>query len=149
MKTGTVTKKKSLITYSIVFVIIPMLIGAILYYIFCSDVWFVKMIDGCLWQIKRPSVDVLSNPLLRFIRYYAFDFIWAFAMTNALFIVVNNNAKPILICLTIPVALGGAMEILQLLGIAQGTSDILDVVAEGLGSTLGVIIINYFRRLYK
>ena len=33
------------------------------------------------------------------------------------------------------------MEILQLLGIAQGTFDIWDVLTEGVGSILGAIII--------
>lgn len=111
--------------------------------------WFVKVIDGWFGRFDRPSIDVLSHPVLKFIRNYAFDFIWAFAMTNALFIIINNNAKPIVICLVVPVVLGIAMEILQLLGIAQGTFDIWDVVAEGLGSVLGAIIINIFRRHSK
>lgn len=139
---GLITKKKSLIIYSIVFVIIPLCIGAILYYVFCKDVWFVKIIDGWFGQFDRPSIN-------GFIRNYAFDFIWAFAMTNAMFIIFNNNAKPIAICLVIPVVLGVAMEILQLLGISQGTFDIWDVVAEGLGAVLGAIIINTFRRNSK
>lgn len=145
----TITKKKSFIIYNIVFVIIPIIIGAILYYIFCPNVWFVNVIDGWFGKINRPAIDFMAHPFLRFIRNFAFDFIWALAMTNALYLIFNNNAKPIEICLVIPVILGIAMEILQLLGIAHGTFDVRDVVAEGLGSVLGAIIINTFRRYSK
>lgn len=144
-----ITEKESLIIYSIVFVLIPLIIGAILYYIFCPDVWFVKAIDGWILQINRPEADQLPHPFLKFIRNYGFDLVWAFAMTNALFIIFSNNAKPIIIFMLIPVILGIAMEILQLLGIAQGTFDLWDVLAEGSGSVLGAIIIKNYRRHFK
>lgn len=144
-----ITKKNSLIIFSISFVAFPIIIGAVLYYLFCPNVWFVKLIDTWFGELNRTSIEYDTVPFLKFIRNYLFDFIWAFAMTNAIFIILNNNAKPIRICLTISVILGITMEILQLLGIAEGTFDIWDIVTEGLGSVLGAIVIKNFRGISK
>lgn len=142
-----ITKNKGLLLFGLVTVIVPMFLGALLYCMFCPDVWFVKIFDNLFGVTRQENITVGISPFFRFLRNYFFDCIWAFALTNALYIIMNNNAIPLIVYAIVAILLGIILECLQLLGIAQGTSDIGDIVAEVAGSMMGAFIINKSRRL--
>lgn len=141
------TKKKQIVLYSLITIVIPIFIGSLLYYFFCPDVWFVQQIKNLLGEAGYSKTTLEVTPLISFIRNYFFDFVWAFALINALYISINNNAVPIIVSVSITITLGSIMEVLQKFGFAQGTSDICDIVAEGLGAIIGAYIINKTREL--
>ncbi len=143
-----ITIKKQIVLYSLITIVIPIFIGAALYYFFCPDVWFVKQIKNLLGEVEYNQATMEITPLVAFIRNYFFDFIWAFALINALYISINNNAVPIKVSVFITVTLGIIMEVFQKLGFAKGTSDIYDIVAEGLGAIIGAYIINKTREVF-
>lgn len=143
-----VTNNRRLVVFGIVTVILPMIIGAVMYYIFCPEVWFVNRIDILLGISNRKLCTYQHNYILQFIRNYLFDFIWSYALTNTVFIIFNNNAKSLRIAFGVSVMLGILMELLQLLNVAMGIFDIWDIAVEGFGSLVGVFIIkNNIRRL--
>lgn len=57
---------------------LPLSIGALIYYIFLPDVYFVRMID-CLLPYSIHVSYPSQLMCLRVLRNYSFDFIWAFA----------------------------------------------------------------------
>lgn len=142
------TGKRKLIVWGMMTVLLPLIIGATLYYIYCPEVWFVQKVDY-LFGIEHVRIAHKSGGIYRLIRNYFFDFIWGYTLANATYIIFNNNAKPMIVCLAIPTLLGTTMELLQLFNLAQGTFDVWDIAAEILGASLGAFIIHfYLRRKY-
>ena len=122
--------------------IIPLLIGTIIYYFFSSDVIFVKYIDeisGC--GIHFYSM-LESSWILKFIRFYVLDMLWAYALIFALFFIVgNNNTANLKKVFLIAFVFSVIMEILQLTPLAEGTFDFFDMFFELWAEIVAVFII--------
>ena len=138
--------KSKQIKAGILFVILPLLIGGSLYYLLCPNVLFVKRLDA-LFCINRSADTGHKSFLIFFLRNYFFDLLWAFALTNALSLIFNNNARLLLTSVLLSILLGSLMEVLQFVGLTAGTADFYDIAAEAAGAIVGALIIkNFWRR---
>lgn len=133
------------ITLLIILVALPILLGTVLYYLFCPDVVFVIWIDQVL-NPSRKNIHIPSIYLIKFLRFYAFDFIWAFSFLSAILIVFINdwNARQLFLIVFFSEAI---LESLQLIDFIPGTFDILDIFTELFADVLVIFI--FQRRITK
>ncbi|MCM1058592.1 MAG: hypothetical protein NC517_13465 [Firmicutes bacterium] len=119
---------------------VPVIVGAVLYYLFCPDVLFVQAVDS--WTGLRLHIAAdYDHMTVRLIRFYLFDFLWAYSlMFLALSLSEEKGGR-----VTIPVVFlfEGGMELLQLAPAVKGTFDIWDLFVEFVA---GVMVIKIFRR---
>ena len=95
--------------------IISILSGALLYYIFCPDIIFVRYIDRLL--PKAIHIDLGEWFLFIFIRSYIFDLLWAFSFAGIVFLAIQGTEWSTNMIIIIPLSVGTIMELLQFIGI--------------------------------
>lgn len=127
-------------------IIIPLILGASLYYIICPEVYFVKIIDYYLNINLHVEFNIEQNILTKVLRNHFFDFIWAFSFTNALGLIFYNDTKVHLKYCIIPICVGVFFELLQKVRVVYGTFDALDILSEILGIASATLIILSIRR---
>ena len=122
-------------------VIAPVLIGAILYYLFFPKAVFVRLIDNLLGSSYHIPVNV-DNILIKLIRFYLLDFLWAYALMSAVILIFKNDSRVFVIILIFEIVL----ELIQLLPSIRGTFDVCDIGIEILAS---ILVIKLSRRRFK
>lgn len=122
-------------------VIAPVLFGAILYYLFFPDAVFVRLIDNLLGSSYHIPVNV-DNILIKLIRFYFLDFLWAYALMSAVILIFKNDSRVFVIILIFEIVL----ELIQLLPSIRGTFDVCDIGIEILAS---IFVIKLSRRRFK
>lgn len=122
-------------------VIAPVLIGAILYYLFFPEAVFVRLIDNLLGSSYHIPVNV-DNILIKLIRFYFLDFLWAYALMSAVILIFKNDSRVFVIILIFEIVL----ELIQLLPSIRGTFDVCDIGIEILAS---ILVIKLSRRRFK
>lgn len=120
-------------------IIVPLIIGAILYYIAAPDVIFVKMTD--LITGGRNHVSIPG-----FVRNHLLDMFWGYSLVFALFGILGNNTVSIWRIFLMAYIFSAAMEILQATPFIQGTFDVLDIVYLFLAEMAAVFIIKIFTK---
>lgn len=106
-------------------VFLPLLLGAVLYYIYCPQVMFVRGIDRMFgWENHRLISSMY--PLRGFVRNYLFDFLWAYAFASCVTVITDNR----IIRLAIPITALVLFESMQLIWPNFGTFDVWDIVVE-------------------
>lgn len=122
-------------------VIAPVLIGAIIYYLFFPEAVFVRLIDNLLGSSYHIPVNV-DNILIKLIRFYFLDFLWAYALMSAVILIFKNDSRVFVIILIFEIVL----ELIQLLPSIRGTFDVCDIGIEILAS---ILVIKLSRRRFK
>ena len=122
-------------------VIAPVLIGAILYYLFFPEAVFVRLIDNLLGSSYHIPVNV-DNILIKLIRFYFLDFLWAYALMSAVILIFKNDSRVFVIILIFEIVI----ELIQLLPSIRGTFDVCDIGIEILAS---ILVIKLSRRRFK
>ena len=122
-------------------VIAPVLIGAILYYLFFPEAVFVRLIDNLLGSSYHIPVNV-DNILIKLIRFYLLDFLWAYALMSAVILIFKNDSRVFVIILIFEIVL----ELIQLLPSIRGTFDVCEIGIEILAS---IFVIKLSRRRFK
>ena len=122
-------------------VIAPVLIGAILYYLFFPEAVFVRLIDNLLGSSYHIPVNV-DNILIKLIRFYFLDLLWAYALMSAVILIFKNDSRVFVIILIFEIVL----ELIQLLPSIRGTFDVCDIGIEILAS---IFVIKLSRRRFK
>lgn len=131
--------------------IVPIILGALIYYLMSPEVIFVKQIENFL-EIKFRISDIsMDNVFLRFVRNYFLDMLWGYALVFSLFLVNGNNTAELKRILVIAFVFSAIMEVLQITPFAKGTFDVYDVIVELLAEVMAVFIIKNFllRRNFK
>jgi hypothetical protein len=122
-------------------IIIPICLGAGIYYLISPDVIFVKQIDyfiGCSFHVSITNV----NPaIIRFIRNYLLDMLWGYALVFTVFYLLGNKAAVLWNAFIISFLFSVVMEVLQITSIARGTFDLYDIMVELLAEIVAVFII--------
>ena len=122
-------------------VIAPVLIGAILYYLFFPDAVFERLIDSLLGSSYHIPVNV-DNILIKLIRFYLLDFLWAYALMSTVILIFKNDSRVFVIILIFEIVL----ELIQLLPSIRGTFDVCDIGIEILAS---ILVIKLSGRRFK
>lgn len=116
-------------------VAVPIMIGAVLYYLFCPDIAFVQRIDD--WAGTGLHLSVVSDCFVyRIIRNYLFDFLWAYSLMSGAVLLCSTdsfNRRPVVLAVVVFEIL---MELSQLSPDIKGTCDIFDLIAEGVANVL-------------
>lgn len=125
--------------WGLVTIIIPLLIGGIFYYIFCPDVWFVKIVDYYTNLNLHIQYDIYKNIFVAFLRNYLLDYLWAYAFANALYLICDTDG--LIVSCILSILIGAFWEMSQFIGIVNGTFDVLDIIFEILGALSAIFII--------
>lgn len=128
----------------ICFVLLPIVLGAVLYVLFCPEVRFVKQIyemDHLQSFEKYPMENIpLENAGYRLFRYYMMDFLWAFSLMAAVQIFfATKKGYHGFFFLVLVFEMG--LELLQIFPGIAGTFDICDFLVEALANILVINIL--------
>jgi hypothetical protein len=122
-------------------VLVPLLVGACIYYFLAPEVIFVKHIDALLGIGFHVNNAGSHLRLVRFIRNYLPDMIWGYALVFALYSIIGNNAADLLKIFMLAFIFSTVLEILQLTSVVEGTFDVFDLLVEFLAEAIAVFII--------
>lgn len=136
---NSIIKKKDDHIFLIVNILFPILLGGIIYYLLCPNVVFVKRIDTITNLNIHFIVQFDSHPILKFIRYYMLDMLWAYSLTISLAYLLRKEAT----ILFILILFSFFIESLQYINFAMGSFDLFDVFFEII---TGIIAIFIFKR---
>lgn len=134
-------KKDNTTVFLVGNILIPIVLGAIIYYVTSPNVIFVKYIDAFLGNSTRISVFGKKLWLMRFVRNYLLDMMWSYALVFTLFSTSDNNTAELRNIWVIAFAFSALMEILQLTPKVNGTFDVFDILVEALAEVAAVFII--------
>lgn len=79
--------------------------------------------------------------VVKFIRNYFLDMLWAYALVFALSLIICRNAAQLWETFMIAFIFSAIMELLQITPIVQGTFDIWDIMVELIAELVAVFII--------
>ena len=131
-------------------IIIPILIGAVIYFLTSPDVFFVKAVGAFFKLSDRMIVTNFANLLIRFVRNYIPDMAWGYALVFSLYAIAGDQTEKGLYNLAfIAIVFSVAIEIIQMTHIIRGTFDLWDIAAELLTEVTAVFIIkkNFLREV--
>ena len=112
-----------------ILLILPLIVGAILYYLLCPEVYFVKALDHILPVSLHIPYDTM-NGWGRLFRNYVFDFLWALSLMAAVFLAAGDDMGFRKKSIGIAIALEIILEVIQVIPEIAGTFDICDILIE-------------------
>lgn len=119
----------------------PLVIGGALYYYYCPDVLFVKLLDKIF--VPFHSTEIVTDlPLLR---CYIFDLLWAYSLFFSVYYFIGSElglSKLLLIVILFETII----ETIQLIPAIPGTFDPYDLLLEILLNLFVIKIIQISRR---
>ena len=121
--------------------LLPILLGAAIYYFIFPEVVFVQKIDSLTGLHFHIQSLMVNNFLIRFLRNYLLDMMWGYALIFTLYFILGNNTAGLWRIFLIAVVFSAVMEILQLTPVAKGTFDICDMLVEFIAEAVAVFII--------
>lgn len=121
--------------------LLALIIGALIYYFFSPEVIFVKKIDKIIKGGLHFELSLHDNWILKFIRFYVLDMLWAYALVFALKLIMGNNTANLKRVFGVAFIFSATMEILQLTPLAEGTFDMWDIICEFVAEVIAVFII--------
>lgn len=131
----------------LIHVLIPLLIGGLIYLLFRNESllmfkWFDNL--GLLEQIKelRAAISPVKSILPNWIYYSLADGLWTYAFVSAYLIYYKVDYW-----LLLPFLLSIGVEILQYFQLFQGTFDVLDLVCCIVGYTLPFLLLKNYHQL--
>ena len=74
-------------------IIIPILIGAVIYCLTSPDVFFVKATSAFFKLSDRIIVSDFGNLLIRFVRNYIPDMAWGYALVFSLYAIAGDQTE--------------------------------------------------------
>ena len=120
---------------------IPLLLGAVIYFLTSSDVIFVEAVRSLGGVPFQSEQDIALGGICQVIRYYLLDILWAYALFFSLYFVIGKGAANLRTALIIAIVFSSVMEIAQLISIVPGYFDGLDIVVEVLAEVFAALII--------
>lgn len=116
---------------------------------------------GMIYLVLRPNTQIsklfqsfsinisLQTPkdscVFTFLEYYFVDFLWCFSLCCSLVAVFLPRKRGVMTCSAIGVAWGILWEMLQYIGIANGTGDIFDIIAYLLAGIICILANKKFK----
>lgn len=127
-------KKTKQVFFSLCNIVSPLIIGAIVYFLFVPT----AHISVMFYDLLKKSFFINNIDLTgSIITCYLADFLWAYAMFFIVLIIyvqkISDFSKAIAICMMFETV----VEILQLTPIIDGTFDWLDIVVEIIANLIG------------
>jgi glycopeptide antibiotics resistance protein len=124
-------------------ILVPILLGTLIYYFTSPEVVFVKQIDEFVGA--GIHIELFKNSVTsQFIRNYLPDMLWGYALVFALYCALKNEIVNVWKIFGVAFLFSALLEFFQLSTFVIGTFDICDIVAEGLAETLAIFIIKKY-----
>lgn len=120
---------------SVAIILIPLFLGTILYYLFCPNTFFVIYIDKLIGRGFHFNID-LNNYVIKILRSYLFDFLWAYALMETIILLIRPQKVELFIYFIVVALFEILMECIQMSDKVRGTFDVYDILLE--------IIVNVF-----
>ena len=121
--------------YFVLNIIVPLVVGTLIYYILFPDIIFVKTIDELVGVSFHIPMKI-SNFFIGCIRYYLLDFLWAYSLMSLVSLMfLDNKAINSVVFIFIIV-----MEMIQIFPGIPGTFDIFDIAVEMIASLIAMRI---------
>lgn len=128
-------------SFVILNVMIPLIVGAVIYYVFFQETIFVRLIDDIFGLGYHMSLN-FENVFVRLIRFYLLDFLWAYAMMSFVLWSFGTDRKTVIGIVLFEIL----METIQLFPFVKGTFDVCDI---GIEIAADILVILLFRRRLK
>ncbi len=128
-------------SFVILNVMIPLIVGAVIYYVFFQETIFVRLIDDIFGLGYHMSLN-FENVFVRLIRFYLLDFLWAYAMMSFVLWSFGTDRKTVIGIVLFEIV----METIQLFPFVKGTFDVCDI---GIEIAADILVILLFRRRLK
>lgn len=112
-------------SFVILNVMIPLIVGAVIYYVFFQETIFVRLIDDIFGLGYHMSLN-FENVFVRLIRFYLLDFLWAYAMMSFVLWSFGTDRKTVIGIVLFEIV----METIQLFPFVKGTFDVCDIGIE-------------------
>lgn len=127
-------------------VVVPVFVGALLYLLFRRDSFLSETVYT---YISVPEISVSAMPpwVITFLRNFASDVLWAYALLFSVSAVLRYSRKRLLASILICICFAIIIEALQKVGVFSGTFDVLDIVFEILAIGFGAIIIFLYEEI--
>lgn len=117
-----------------------LLIGALIYGLLSPDVIFMKAI-GSFKGGSGIRMDVVHLTVLKQIRNYLPDMLWAFALVFALCFLIGQKEGELFRIFITAAVFSAVLELLQMTPYVRGTFDPFDILAELLAEALAVFVV--------
>lgn len=140
-------RDKTIFIFCIINAVGGLILGLLIYTVFRTDTHISKALSG-LTGLKSLSLYMQDKDsiLILLVRYYFCDFLWAYAFTFSVQIVIKAKNKKDYLKLSIFCLLFETLiEGMQKLNIISGTFDIYDILAEAAATLIAVLLINIIR----
>lgn len=123
---------------NILFGLVALIAGCLLYILFRTNTYIGGMLDGMedIATIRRMCVFEVSD----LYKFYLPDFLWGFSLGCGLIAIYNPRVKGIIVCASFSFLCGCMWELLQYLGVLNGTGDVHDIIMYLLASAVCIII---------
>ena len=128
-------------SFVILNVMIPLIVGAVIYYVFFQETIFVRLIDDIFGLGYHMSLN-FENVFVRLIRFYLLDFLWAYAMMSFVLWSFGTDRKTVIGIVLFEIV----METIQLFPFVKGTFDVCNI---GIEIAADILVILLFRRRLK
>ncbi len=124
---------------------LPILAGLFIYLWYRPDTYLSGYVYRIIGRTVYPS-DSETSIILQFLRGYAADILWAYALMFSVSAILGTGKKQMWAAAGICLCLVTLMECLQLTDFVSGTFDLLDILFESASTGLAVLIIHLFER---
>ena len=121
--------------YFILNIIVPLVVGALIYYILFPDIIFVKTIDELIGVSFHIPVKI-GNVIIRYLRYYLLDLLWAYSLMSLVSMMFKDSKAVYAISFVFIIA----MEMMQMVPSIPGTFDVIDIVIEMIAGLIAIRI---------
>lgn len=115
-------------------IFLPLAVGLCIYLFFRKGT-YINLVSGIEFNFA------LKSGLGVFVKSWLCDILWAYALTNALYLAFCAFKHRIMITAIISICVGTVFELLQLLPSVVGTFDILDILFQIAAVLLAVALI--------
>ena len=116
-------------------VLIPLIMGSLIYVFYSPDTYFVKVLNNFI-NINVFEPNVITNIL----KNYFCDFCWCYSLAFAISYIYKESIS-IIVTIIVPISVGIGLELLQFFKIISGTYDLLDIFSELLACIICYLIL--------
>lgn len=129
-------------------IVLALFTGLFIYVVFRQDTYVAKALLKIMnlrpFELNSTTTHIPSW-CLNFIRNFACDMLWAYALTVALFLLIGTDRHGVNKTFTICVLFEVFMEYLQKIKVFSGTFDIVDIILEVVVSAAALLLIKFKR----
>ena len=116
-------------------IVVPLAVGALIYYILFPDIIFVKAIDN-LSGVSFHIPVKLNNAFVRCLRFYLLDLLWAYSLMSLVSMMFKESKAVYAISFVFIIA----MEMIQMVPGIPGTFDVIDIIIEMIAGLIAIRI---------